>query len=325
MCDRPDSEPLWNGTLPASMQSRASITRFYLLALGISWAGWVPFAAGEVGLLPFAVPWEIPLLAQFGPSAAAFILTGLSAGTGGVRALVAKALRWRMSLRWYAVAILTAPAIGAALLAIHAFLGDPTPGWDAVMQWPHRYAETFGGGGVYAIDSSPHASFGPIAFLRTLVRSSPWLAVANFMVFSLVTGPVSEEFGWRGWVLPRLQHRWSALTASVVVGLLWGLWHTGPDFWRILLNGDVRAFLYPIAMTVGTVPLSIVFTWLYNSTGSSLLPPMLFHASFNAALSVLGLVWTTRSAIWIGAEMTVGVWLVAALIVARHGRDLRST
>jgi hypothetical protein len=46
--------------------------------------------------------------------------------------------------------------------------------------------------------------------------------------------------------------------------------------------------VYPVAMTVGTGPLSIIFCWLYKSTGSSLPPPMPFHASFNATLSVLG-------------------------------------
>lgn len=297
------------------------MTTFYLLAIGISWTGWLPFAASQVGLLSFQVPWEVPLLAQFGPTVAAFLLTVRHDGTAGARALLAQSLRWRIGPRWYAVALLGPPTIAVASIIVHAALGHQLPGWDSITAWPTRYGETFGGGGVYALDSTPHASLGPIAFLRSLVRASPWFAVLNFIVFSLVTGPVSEEFGWRGWLLPRLQARHSALGASLLVGVLWGLWHTGPDFWRVLLQGDIRAFLYPIAMTMGTVPLSIVFGWLYNSTGSSLLPPMLFHASFNATLSVLGLVWSSRSALLIGAELTAGLWLLAAFIVFRHGGE----
>lgn len=299
------------------LRALPSTARFYLLAIGISWAGWLPFAAGQVGLLPFTVPWEVPLVAQFGPSLAAILLTGLREGTTGVRELLGQALRWRVPARWYAVALLTTPAIAASWLAIHASLGDPVPGWESLRQWPTRYADTFGGGGVYALGSEPHPSVGPIALLRGLVQVSPWLAVANFIVFCLLTGPVSEEFGWRGWLLPRMQERWSALRASLLVGLLWGLWHTGPDFWRLLLEGDARAFLYPLAMTVGTVPLSVVLCWLYDRTGCSLLPPMLFHASFNATLSVLGLVWTSRPALWIGGELTLGVWALAAFVVPR--------
>lgn len=297
------------------------VTRFYLLALGFSWAGWLPFAAGEVGLLPFRIPWEIPLLAQFGPTVAGFALAAGEAGWRGVRALAIQALRWRVAPRWYAVALLTTPAIAAVWLGIHAAMGDAIPGWEALREWPARYGETFGGGGVYALDSAPHASFGPIAALRGLVRASPWFAIVNFIAFSILTGPVSEEFGWRGWLLPRLQHGRSALRASLIIGVLWGAWHTGPDFWRILLQGDARAFLFPLAMTLGTVPLSVVFCWLYNSTGSSLVAPMLFHASFNATLSVLGLVWTSRSTLLVGGELVLGLWVLMAFIVVRYGAD----
>lgn len=296
-------------------------TRFYLLALGVSWAGWLPFAAGEVGILPFHIPWEIPLLAQFGPSVAGFVLVGSEAGWRGVRALTVQALRWRVGSRWYAVALLSTPTIAALWLGIHAVTGDAVPGWEAFRQWPARYGETFGGGGVYALASAPHPSFGPIAVLRGMVRASPWFAVANFIAFSILTGPVSEEFGWRGWLLPRLQARWSALRASLVVGVLWGTWHTGPDFWRMLLEGDVRAFLFPLAMTLGTVPLSVIFCWLYNSTGSSLVPPMLFHGSFNATLSVLALVWTSRSTLLIGGELVLGLWALMAFVVGRYGAE----
>lgn len=303
----------------AAPDARPSVSHFYLLALGISWAGWIPFAAGEVGLLPVRIPWEVALLAQFGPSVAAIALTGLQSGRRGVGALLGQALRWRMPARWYLVAVLTVPAIAGVWLLIHAQLGGHVPSWEAVREWPARYAEVFGGGGVYAVDSTPHPSLGPIALLRRLVELSPWLAVTNFVLFSLLTGPVSEEFGWRGWVLPRLQESRSALQASIVVGLLWGFWHTGPDFWRLLFEGDVRAFLYPLAMTAGTVPLSVILCWLYNSTGSSLLPPMLFHASFNATLSVLALTWVSRPRLSIGAELVLGLWVFAAFVIVRYG------
>lgn len=301
---------------------RRSVVRFYVLALAISWAGWIPFAASRAGLVGFVVPWEIPLLAQFGPSAAAFLLVFRREGRDGARRLLDQGLRWRLPVRWWAVALLTVPGMALGWILVHALLGHPVPGWDALARWPARYAETFGGGGVYAIDSTPHPSLGPIALLRRLVRASPWLALANFVVFSLVTGPVSEEFGWRGWLLPRLQDRVSPLRASLVVGLLWGFWHTGPDFWRILLEGDPRAFLYPAAMTLGTLPLSVLSTWLYNGTGSSLLPSMLLHASFNATLSVLGLVWTSRSPLLVGGELVLGLWVVAAVLALRHGGRL---
>jgi membrane protease YdiL (CAAX protease family) len=298
---------------------RDSVATFYLLALGISWAGWISFAGAQAGLLPFSVPWEIPLLAQFGPTVAAFVLAGLHEGPSGIRRLGGLALRWRQRPHWYAVALLTTPAIALVSLGVHALLGESVPGWAAFAQWHVPYAESFGSGGVYALDKAPHPSLGPIALLRRLIAQSPWLALGNFIVFSLVTGPVSEEFGWRGWLLPRLQQKWSALKASMVVGLLWGFWHTGPDFWRIVFTGDPAALLYPLAMTIGTLPLSILFCWLFNSTRSSLLPPMLFHASFNATLSMVSLVWSERSSLLIGAELVLGLWIVAGIVLAVYG------
>jgi membrane protease YdiL (CAAX protease family) len=228
-------------------------------------------------------------------------------------------LRWRLRPHWFAIALLTTPAIAAIWLAVHAVLGDPTPSWKAFQGWYVPYTEAFGTGGVYAVDKTPHPSLGVISFLRELIQQSPWLAVGNFVLFSLLTGPVSEEFGWRGYALRRLQINRSTLKASLLVGLLWGFWHTGPDFWRILFQGNFMAFLYPLAMTMGTLPLSIIFSWMYNNTRSSLLPPMLFHASFNATLYIMSLVWTTRSPLLIGAELVAGLWVVAAIVIAVYG------
>lgn len=305
---------------PASGDTRKGSARlFYALALGISWAGWIPFAASHLGLVAVQVPWEIPLLAQFGPSIAALALVGRERGRAGIRALLGRACRWRLAGRWYALALFTPPAIAAVSLGVHAALGDPVPGWDAFRNWHLPYSESFGTGGVYALETTPPPSIGVISLLRELVQTSPMFALVNFIAFSLLTGPVSEEFGWRGYLLPRLQAKRSALEASLLVGLLWGFWHTGPDFWSLLLQGDVRAFLYPLAMTVGTLPLAILSTWLFNNTDSSLLPPMLFHASFNATLTILGLVWTARSILLIGAELVAGTWAVAVIVILVYG------
>jgi uncharacterized protein len=155
--------------------------------------------------------------------------------------------------------------------------------------------------------------------LRRLVATSPLWAILSFVFFMIVTGPVSEEFGWRGYVLPRLQTRHTALRAAIVVGLLWGAWHTGPDFWRLLFSGNVAAFLIPLTITLGTVPLSILFAWTFNQTGGSLVPAMLFHASFNATVYVLTLLWVGRPPLFIVAELVVGLWLAVWVVVSRCG------
>ncbi len=82
--------------------------------------------------------------------------------------------------------------------------------------------------------------------------------------------------GWRGYVLPRLQAKYSALTASLILGVIWGLWHL-PKF---VTHWDTITFLW---FMVDALVKSILLTWMYNGTRGSLLLVTLFHASFNTA------------------------------------------
>jgi membrane protease YdiL (CAAX protease family) len=90
-------------------------------------------------------------------------------------------------------------------------------------------------------------------------------------------GPLGEELGWRGFALPRLLHNCSALIASVIVGLIWGLWHL-PAFF---INGlPQNQFSLP-AFLVACVALSVLMTWVYQHTQGSILFAVLIHWLFN--------------------------------------------
>jgi uncharacterized protein len=101
------------------------------------------------------------------------------------------------------------------------------------------------------------------------------MATAMF-VMMLVIGGGQEEPGWRGWLLPGLQARTNALAASLVIGCVWAVWHlplfAGP-------NANLSFWLY----LPWVVAMSIVFTWLWNSTGGSVVLAMLLHAQINTA------------------------------------------
>ena len=101
--------------------------------------------------------------------------------------------------------------------------------------------------------------------------------VLNVLLVLLIAGRL-EEFGWRGFAIPRLQAEYSALTAGLTVGVAWALWHL-PFVLFGWVTGQGPLPLYMIWI----VGASLVLTWLYNSTGGSVLLCMLFHAVNNAS------------------------------------------
>lgn len=103
------------------------------------------------------------------------------------------------------------------------------------------------------------------------------------LAFSIFPGSSGgEEIGWRGFALPHLQRVRSALGASVVLGLAWGVWHL-PLY---LIGTDVRPFSLFAPWVVLTIAASVLFTWMYNGTGGSLLIAVMFHATSNLPLTV---------------------------------------
>lgn len=86
-----------------------------------------------------------------------------------------------------------------------------------------------------------------------------------------------EEIGWRGFALPQLQRRYSALTSSLVIGLVWALWHV-PGF-----VAEGRFAWWSLAIFIPhVIGYSIIFTWIFNTTGGSLLACILLHGAINA-------------------------------------------
>lgn len=145
------------------------------------------------------------------------------------------------------------------------------------------------------------------------------LFVSALPVATVLTGG-NEELGWRGFLLPRLQRRHDALTASVLVGIAWAFWH-------------LPVYLLPTGLIEGTfelfvpflVLMSVVFTWLYNSTDGSVLLSMLMHGSMNSAIGVfvgiLALDSVSTLTLWGSRIVGAGV-LVLVLLALYHRRTL---
>jgi membrane protease YdiL (CAAX protease family) len=120
---------------------------------------------------------------------------------------------------------------------------------------------------------------------------SPFGILPMFIGFFIVAG-LGQELGWTGFLLARLQSRYSALISSIIRGVLVGTWHLpllvysrfqNPAFGDFPYAGWIAQKGFLIAFTVMvlmfSVPWSIFYTWIFNNTGGSLLLVAALHGS----------------------------------------------
>lgn len=103
-----------------------------------------------------------------------------------------------------------------------------------------------------------------------------WQQLLMAMGFMLVLGPV-EEFGWRGVALPLLQQHFAPIWASLILGVIWGVWHL-PAFY---LSGTPQSAWSFFPFFIGSVALCVIVTPMFNASGGSILLPILFHWQVN--------------------------------------------
>lgn len=120
-----------------------------------------------------------------------------------------------------------------------------------------------------------------VFFAGSLLRGNlsemafPFASASSFLValfLIAIKGPV-EEFGWRGLALPLLQRRMAPIWAALIIGVIWGVWHT-PAF---LLSGTEQSAWSFLPFFTGTIALSVIVTPLFNASGGSIFLPALFH------------------------------------------------
>jgi hypothetical protein len=102
---------------------------------------------------------------------------------------------------------------------------------------------------------------------------SPWHMVFPALIQSLFLGPIGEEFGWRGLALPLLQRRFSPFWASLILGVVWAIWHA-PAF---LMSGTPQSAWSFGPFFVGLIAITVILTPLFNASRGSLLIAILYH------------------------------------------------
>jgi len=265
-----------------SFVGRHQLLPFAALTYAISWAIWWSMAMRSMSIGTTAGS-VLNVVATAGPSIAAVIVAA-ALGRSQLRRMVDGFSRTRFSSRWALIALLLPQVMIVVALAINVVVfGAATP-------------------------------VVTIAVIGSLAR--------EFVRVLFLGGPLEEELGWRGFALPRLQARRTAFEAALVLGLMWGLWHIplyfvpGTGQYETVRDAASPAFAIG-AFVVWTVGLSILFTWLFNETGGSLIVAVLFHASVNLGSFVPAAVGSTGAASTLYA---VATWVVAVLVISRWGK-----
>jgi membrane protease YdiL (CAAX protease family) len=225
------------------IMKRYPLLSFFLLTFGITWG---------LGGLYFLFPSQIraisgtnaqlnPLffLAAYGPMLSALIVIGSTQGISGLRAYLRRLLHWRVNILLYLLILVGIPALHLCSVVIS-----------------------------YMLETSNIPAF----------SVSPWYMILPVAISRLIVDPgATEELGWRGFALPLLQSRFSALWSSIILGSIWALWHLPAFFISGLTQTSI---LFPIFFLV-SICLAILMTAIYNRTGGSIPLMILFHWQIN--------------------------------------------
>lgn len=217
---------------------RYQLAAFFILAYLLSWIFLIPLMLSQQGVGIYLSFDLFFLLGGWGPTVAAVLIIALTAGKPAVKTFLLRGLQWRIELRWYLVVLLLPALTGSGAILVHMLFGGDAP---------------------------------------EFLISDYGLMLIPMLLIGLLTGPISEEFGWRGFAQPLLQVKYNPIFASLIIGVIWGLWHT-PLFFT---PGTSQVEMNLLWFTINGIALAFLFTWVYNNTGGSIFMAILFHATIN--------------------------------------------
>jgi membrane protease YdiL (CAAX protease family) len=265
---------------------RNPLISFFLLVFALTWPFLIVDALGSHGVFSFRLSFPLLILTGYMPTLAAVIVTGMTKGQAGIRTLFGKLMIARVGLRWYLFAIFGFGALCATAILLTNLSGvSPT---------------------LPLLSGDMPLSSNPLGF------------VLNILLLFVITGIVNgEELAWRGFALPKLQEKYSALESSLILGVIWTMFHL-PLFFT--LTGSSQAHESFVGFLIGTVSLTVIFTWMYNHTRGSVLLAYLLHAGTNTWTRVFSIDNGNAVEGWILTGLTV---LLAVIVLITAGpRDL---
>ncbi len=225
--------------------SNKDLVVFFVLAFAFSWLLWLIGVLQSADVFSQLLPnmvWVV--IGAHGPLVAAFGLTFARGGGTAARQLLRAGFVVRIPPVWWAMLLLSPFILSGLAVWLSVALTDFQP--------------------------------------DLILLGQPLLIIPTFLMMFFFGGSFQEEFGWRGYALPRLLARFNPVMASLILGAIWSVWHL-PLFF---ISGLSQSYMpFGIFLVMG-VAFSVLFTWAYIKTNRNLFTALLFHTAINTSLSV---------------------------------------
>ncbi len=225
------------------------LTVYFVITFLLSWTIWGILYSSSKGLLSYSIYQSrmrifdnslstFTFLGGSMPSFVALFISYITGGKNEAKELIKRLAKWRVKPLWYLFVLLFS--------FIFYYL-------------PYLISNLFG------------------ASYELYLREPFYLIPVHFLIALVFWGPLGEELGWRGYALPRLQSRYGPQLSSMILGVIWGVWHL-PLFF---IGGSSQIGSNFGLYTVSVIIYSLIYTWVFNRTKGSVLISCLLHTSFN--------------------------------------------
>lgn len=223
---------------------KQKLATYIVLSYGITWIFWLPLLINHL--------WKanIPLLpaqfyiGSFGPLVGAVFTSLVFGGTKELKTWFRRTYSFRFPLKWLGIAVLMPILYGVAAILVHRVVLGAWPEW---------------------------SRFG-------LTNKLPGLNIMQTALVWIATFGIGEESGWRGFLLPELNKRYSLRISSLIVAVIWIFWHLPAFFFnQNYIDMGPGIIGWVISLSFG----SVLLAWLCNGSRFSVIPVLIWHGGFD--------------------------------------------